>query len=433
MKLIVVGLNHKKTPVEVREKFALGQYDLAQILIELRSIDKSAETIILSTCNRVEIYASGSDAADLEGALYDYIGKKHEIDKKTLQGYMYSYSNEQVVKHLFEVASGLDSLVLGENEILGQCKEAYRTALDTKTCSTILAQLFERSFQCAKDIKTKTKINEGAVSVSSVAVDLAERIFGKLKGEQVLVLGTGEMSLLTLKHLQKAGVGSILISNRTHETAVELAGEFNAEAVKFSDWAEKLEGVDIVISSTASEQPIVKKDLIDRAMKKRRHKPLFMIDIAVPRDIEADVDETDDVYLYNIDDLKSVAATNAKFRARELDACSQIINQRSEEFMRWLQFLEASPVIQSLDHYFQDIIDKEVTGFMAGRPDFEGKEDELRGLAGSIKNKMLQAPIHQIKESSRNGGLVRILDSVISLFKLDRSQTSSDSKEKSKS
>ncbi len=420
MEIFVFGLNHKRAPVEIREKVAFSQSKLAQTLGQLKKELSGAECLILSTCNRVEIYAATANPRTAREKIAAFLIRHHQVPASDISRFFYEAEGREAVEHLFKVASGLDSLVLGENEILGQCKSAYQTALLAKTCQTVLGQIFERAFQCAKEIKTKTRINEGATSVSSVAVELAERIFGKLHGEKVLILGSGKMSLHTLRHLQKAGVGTILVSNRTHEKAIELAEEFGAEAISFEGWLARLKDVDIIISSTAAPHVILKADAVREAMRERRHKPLFIIDIAVPRDVEGSVNEIDDVYLYNIDDLKVVSERNTKQRAKELPQCHEIIAHRTDEFINWVKLLDASPVIQRLDRHFEEVVQREIDGFI--QAEMEGKLEPAKRavLIQKLKGELLALPLKQIKQNSKNGALHRTLESLITVFQLDR-------------
>jgi len=420
MQIFVFGLNHKRAPVEIREKVAFSALKLKESLGTLKEAISGEECLILSTCNRVEIYAATQDPQSTREKIAGFLMRHHQVPQSDLSRFFYEFAGREAVEHLFKVASGLDSLVLGENEVLGQAKTAFQSALEAKTCQAVLAQAFERSFQCAKEIKTKTRINEGATSVSSVAVELAGRIFGQLHGEKVLILGSGKMSLKTLRYLQKAGVGSILVSNRTHEKAIEMAEEFGAEAIPFEGWLPRLKDVDIVISSTAAPHIILKAESVREAMRERRHKPLFIIDIAVPRDVEGAVNGIDDVYLYNIDDLKVVTEQNTKIRAKELPKCYEIIAHRTDEFMSWMNLLGASPVIQRLDRHFDEVVTKEVGDFIAAELGGKMEPEKKDLLIRKLKGELLQLPLKQIKKASKNGALVRTLESLISIFQLDR-------------
>jgi glutamyl-tRNA reductase len=293
VELVCIGINHKNCPVEIREKFAFSESKLSKALVELRTMEGLREWFILSTCNRVELYGRGF--SDLENSLIHFLAETHGFDVCHLKPYLYQYHGRDVANHLFRVASGLDSLVVGENEIYGQVRQAFRLANELKSLDSVLYQLVERALRVGSRVRTDTKINEGAVSVSSIAVELAEKIFGRLTGEHVLILGTGEMSELTLKHLIKAGAGEVVVTSRTYERALELAQKYGAKPITFDSWLRMLRTSDIVISSTAAPHHIVKFEDVKSVMEERRHKPLFFIDIAVPRDVDPQVGDIDDV------------------------------------------------------------------------------------------------------------------------------------------
>jgi glutamyl-tRNA reductase len=305
---------------------------------------------------------------------------------------------------------------VGENEIYGQIRQAFRLANELRTLDSILYQLVERSLRIGKRVRSETKISEGAVSVSSIAVELAEKIFGKLAGERILILGTGKISELTLKHLIKSGAGEITVTSRTYERALELAQKYGAKPIGFDSWLRVLKTSDIVISSTSAPHHIVKFEDVKSVILERRHKPLFFIDIAVPRDVDPRVSEIDDVYLYNIDDLKSVSETNLRLRKKEIAKCEALIERELESFDQWYEFLEAGPVIQKLDVYFDQIIEREMTK-AAGK--FKGKEGELRALIQKIKSSLLHVPIEKLKESARIGSMERYLETLYALFRLE--------------
>ena len=413
MDLICIGLNHKVCPVRVREKLAFSTSELASALSRMREIPDLREWFLLSTCNRVELYARG--VGETEESLIRFLADYHELDPHLFRPYLYQYYNREVVHHLFRVACGLDSLVVGENEIYGQIRNAFRLANELKTLDSILYQLVERSLRVGKRVRSETRINEGAVSVSSIAVELAEKIFGKLSDERILILGTGKISGLTVKHLVKAGVGEITVASRTYERALELAQKFGARPIGFDEWHCALERSDIVISSTASPHPIVRREDVEGIMDQRRRKPLFFIDIAVPRDIDPEVGEIDDVYLYDIDDLKSVAEANLRLRKKEVTKCETIIQQELESFDQWYAFLEAGPMTQRLIAYFDRVIESEVARV---RNKFKGREKELETLVQRIKAKLLHAPVEKLKDSTKIGSLGRYLEALYSLFEL---------------
>ncbi len=415
MNIINIGLNHKTCPIAIRERLAFSKGAQIEALSEIRRRVHGSEWFLLSTCNRVEAYFVSDAPQKTKQDFEKFLSEFHKIDAKEFRHHLYFYENEEAVTHLFRVICGLDSLVLGENEIHGQIKDAYQWAQETGVSGPVLGRLFERSLQVSKKARTETKINEGAVSIPSVAVELAEKIFGRLHGEKVLVLGTGEMSELTLKHLVGSGAGAILVANRTFEKAEAIANQFNAEAVHFDDWTKCLNHVDIVITSTAAPHAVVKYDDVCAVMNSRRHKPLFLIDIAVPRDIEARVGEIDDVYLYNIDDLKVVAEQNLKGRKKEIEACEKLIAERTDEFFKWLNTLESGDVIRRFQEYVDVCVEQELKGRMNGT-----SEEEIKALANRIRGKIMHAPLEKLKEAGSNGGTRRYLEALEALFDVER-------------
>lgn len=337
MELVVLGINHKTAPVEVREKLSFCGKHIAEVNLLLKEIAALSENLILSTCNRVEIYVViKKDDSDCLSRISNFLGEYHKINISDFENRFYLHRNEKVVEHLFRVSSGLDSMVLGEMEILGQVKEAYRAAHNAKTTGKVLHRLFEKAFNTAKKIRTETAITRGTVSVSSAAVRLARKILGELADKKVLIIGAGKVGEQLVLYLKKNGIKSILVTNRTFEKAQVLAKNFGAEAVAFENYRDKLNDVDIVIASTGAPHCIVKKDDIMHLIPKRHQKPLFLIDLAVPRDIEAEVNKIDNVYLYNIDDLQKIVDENLALRKNELDNCNKIIENASLHFKNWL-------------------------------------------------------------------------------------------------
>lgn len=307
-------------------------------------------------------------------------------------------------------------MVVGENEILGQLREAFRRAGEAGTVDSFLYRWAERAIQVGKLVRTKTKINEGAVSVPSVAVELAEKIFGRLAGEKVMVLGTGEMSELTLQSLRKGGAEALYVMSRSEERGRPLAESFGARWVSNEEWSQYLAEVDIVIASTAAPHPIVKKEVIAQAMEKRRHRPLFLIDIAVPRNIEAEINSLDDVHLYNIDDLEGVAHANLRLRRKEVREAEGYVERAVQEFLAWVEQLEAGPTIQRLQAYFDELVEEEIQRL--GTLSAEERE-RYAEFSRRLRSKFLHAPLEAVKESSRIGNVRRTLEAIHTLFRLD--------------
>lgn len=428
MDLVCVGLNHKTCPVAIREKIAFSSYELSAAFSKMKETVEMRESFLLSTCNRVELYGRGPEG--VEASLIRFLSDYHGIEPEEIHAFLYRFSNRDAARHLFRVASGLDSLVVGENEIYGQVKNAFRIANEIGTVDSILYQLIERSLRVGKRVRSETKINEGAVSVSSIAVELAEKIFGRLTHERILILGTGKMSALTVKNLVKSGVKDITVTSRTFERALELAQKFGAKPIGFDEWRKALRTSDIVISSTAAPHPIVKYEDVAAMMKERKGKPLFFIDIAVPRDVDSRAGTIDDVYLYDIDDLKSVADANLRLRKKEISKCEAIIERELESFDQWHQFLEAGPVVERLNAYFDDVIEAEIA---QAAKKFRGREEELHTLVQRIKAKLLHQPIEKLKDSARDGSLERYMETLYSLFHLEKDSSPPEPKKQDSS
>lgn len=333
MPIVVIGLSHHSAPVTVRERFAFAEPRIPDTLKSLRDSGIASEAVILSTCNRVELYA----VTELEGrqafdALREFLVKCHDY-REPLTDELYTLAEPHSLEHLFKVACGLDSMVLGETEILGQLKKAYDLALQHRHSGGRLNKAFQKAFNVAKQIRTETNIQRGSVSVGSVAVELAEKIFTHLSDRHVMVIGAGDTSEKTARALLSRGARSIIVSNRSHERAVELAAELGGRAVHFEEWANEFSKIDIVISSTAAPHYVLDRAKLEPLMKLRKHRPLLLIDIAVPRDIEPEVNFLESVYLYNIDDLQAIADDYLKQRREEIAVCENIIREKARALL----------------------------------------------------------------------------------------------------
>ena len=329
MHVVVIGLSHHSSPVTVREKFAFAEARIPEALQALRTSGLAEEAVILSTCNRVEIYAATTlEPRRAFAALREFLIRTHDY-RDPLTDELYQYSDQEGVEHLFKVASGLDSMVLGETEILGQLKKAYDLALQHRHTGARLNKAFQRAFNVAKHIRTETNIQRGSISVASVAVELAEKIFDSLNGRQVMVIGAGETSEKAARALLSRGAHSVIVSNRSHDRAVALAAELGGRAVHFEEWASEFANIDIVISSTSAPHYVLDRVKLEPLMGLRRGRPLLLIDIAVPRDIEPEVNFLEDVYLYNIDDLQTIASGYLKQRQDEIARCETIIRDKA--------------------------------------------------------------------------------------------------------
>jgi glutamyl-tRNA reductase len=333
MPVVVIGLSHRTSPVQVRERFALGAAEVPAALRQVRADGGIEESVILSTCNRVEIYA----ASTLESsAVFDRLRQflQAKAGDSPLAEELYTLGEPESLEHLFKVACGLDSMVLGETEILGQLKTAYELARQQQQTGTRLNKAFQRAFNVAKQIRTETNIQRGSVSVASVAVELAERVFGSLSGRQVMVIGAGDTGEKTARALLSRGAKGIVVTNRSLDKAEALAAALGGRAVAFDSWAGEFAGIDIVISSTAAPQPILDTPRLQPLMNERKHRPLLLIDIAVPRDIAPEVNRMDDVFLYNIDDLQGIAEGYLRQRQEEVARCMEIIRQKVKDLLR---------------------------------------------------------------------------------------------------
>ncbi len=405
MGIVVVGLSHKTAPIEVREKLNFPENTLPDSLRKLMEYEGIRESLIVSTCNRVEIYASVQDSAQGIDRIKQFISEYHGLPREALEQSLYVYPDAQGVRHTFRVASSLDSLVLGEAQILGQLKDAFDIALKTKTTRTILNKLIKKAISVAKRVRTETRLAEGAVSISSAAVELAKKIFGDLNGKNVMLLGAGEMAELAAQHLLGNGVKNIMVANRTFERAEELAKEFKGDAIRFEHFPDALLMVDILICATGAPHYVVKRDMVSRALKERRNKPIFMIDISNPRNIDPDVDKIDNVYLYDIDDLQSKVNVNTEGRAKEAEKAEEIVTQEVETYLQWERALDAVPTIVDLREKVEDVRKHELEktlGSLNGISEDQKRAVDL--MSQSIVNKLLHAPLVILKQAASNPG-----------------------------
>lgn len=402
MHLTLVGLSHKTAPVEIREKLTFPPHRQEEALALLTSSEHVAEAVILSTCNRTEIYAVTAPDSDGSGAIIDFMCVYHGLDRHELVRYLYMLDGEAVVRHLFRVVASLDSMVVGEAQILGQVKEGYEYAFSNGACSRVFNRLFRQSFEVGKRVRSETEIGENAVSISYAAVELAKKVFDQLEGRTILVLGAGKMSELTAKHLVSNGVGSVLVANRTFERAAELAEKFSGEAIRYEDLFERMAEADIVISSTAATHHVITKDRVAQAMKHRKGEPLFLIDIAVPRDIEPEVNDLRDVFLYDIDDLNGVVESNLEERMREAQRAEVIIEEEIREFEEWAESMEVVPTVAAIRAKAEQVRQAELEKAMRRLGGLSEKElRTIDALTSAIVNKMLHEPTDRLKQVSQ--------------------------------
>lgn len=335
MHIAVIGLNHKTAPVELRERLAFNSKKMGEVFKSLKEIEAIKEALVLSTCNRVEIYAVTPQPMEALRGVKKFLSDYHKVKEEEFENSLYFHQEPDSLNHLFSVASSLDSMVVGESEVLGQVKSAYILAHQHLATGKILNVLFQRSLNAAKKVKTLTDIHKGFISISSVAVELARRIFGGLSGHRIMIIGAGEMAELTLKNLVSGGVKSIIVANRTFAKAQELAGRFNAQAVKFDQCLEKMAESDIVISSSAAPHYLINKEEVKKLIGLRHQRPIFFIDISVPRNIDPEINKIDNVYLYNIDDLNKIVQENIKTRQKEIYKSQEIVEQEVHRYLAW--------------------------------------------------------------------------------------------------
>ncbi|OCL26148.1 glutamyl-tRNA reductase [Orenia metallireducens] len=399
MDLVVIGLNYKTTPLELRERFSLTHRKHGEILEEIALREGIAGAVTLSTCNRTEFYLAVNqfDIQELSNWLFSLISHFESID---LAKYLYSYQGIEMVEHLYRVVSGIDSLVIGEAQILGQVKNAFQSSQELGLVDKYLYYTFTESFRVAKRVRTETEIGRGATSVSYAAVKLAKKIFGSLEGETVLILGAGKMSELALKSLVDNGVKGVMVANRTYSRAQELAKKFSGEVIRWRQLADWINKVDIIIGSTAAPHYVLHYDLLEKVMLERRG-PLFLIDIALPRDIDPKVANIPGVHLYDIDDLEGFIEYNLVKRKEELDKVESIIKEEKANIREWLKQQKIIPLIKEIRAEANAIKERELARALK-RLSKEDNEVVLRDLAHRLTNKLLHQPTVKIKELGSN-------------------------------
>ncbi len=406
MEIVLIGLSHKTAPVEIREKFCIPKEQVAVFLDRLVDLPNVREGLILSTCNRMEVVAVVDGREEGTERLEDFLGGVSGMAKADLIPHLYIFKGEDAVKHLFRVAASMDSMVLGEPQILGQVKEAYRQAADTKVTGLVLNKLLHRSFFIAKRVRTETKMATQAVSISFAAVELAKKIMGSLEDKRAILIGAGEMSELAARHLVSQGVDEIWVTNRTYSRAQEMARELGGKTVPFEEFPKMLKDMDIVVSSTGSSHYIIHKDQLGAVIRARKNKPMFLIDIAVPRDVDPAINEIDNIYVYDIDDLQGVVDSNKEERRREMQKAEEIVQQGVELFKSWLGSLEVVPTILDLRQRLEKIRQQEMAKTLTMLKNASEEERKaLDLLTQSIINKILHHPIALLKhQESREQG-----------------------------
>jgi len=420
MNLLLIGMNHKTAPVEIRERLNIACTEDFNPLGEILEIPGIEEAVYLSTCNRVEILVRSREDAAAEERLKALIFRHGNLSGEELGRCLYVYHDEDAVRHLFRVAASLDSLIMGEPQILGQVKEAYRQAVEQEAAGIILNKLLHRAFRVAKRVRTETGVANHAVSVSYAAVELAKKIFGALKGKKILLVGAGEMSELAARHLLKHGGDQLLVANRTRERAVRMAADFQGTPVDFDRLGESLREADIVITSTGAPGYIVTGEMVAAALKRRKNRLLFLIDIAVPRDVDPRAGELDNVYLYNMDDLQEIADENMAIRKEEAARAEEIVAAETVQYLAWFNTLAVVPTIVSLREKAEAIVAGELERSSGWLRNLRPEDREAAALlAQAIMNKLLHDPMTCLKEESQEGAARAYVAALRRLFRLD--------------
>jgi glutamyl-tRNA reductase len=415
MKIQLTGLNHKTAPVELRERLAIAPENLAVETQALLSHPGIREGLILSTCNRVELLICHEGEDPELGA---YLSDHFSVDGQTLHPHLYDYRDADAVRHLFRVASSLDSMVVGEPQILGQVKESYAAARSVGGVGPELERLLQSTFAAAKKVRTETRIGSSSVSIASVAVDLARKIFGSLEGKRVLLVGAGKMSELAARHLMQQGAGSILISNRTQEHAVRLAQKFNGHVVRFEDLYARADEADILITSTGSTEFLFRTPHAQQFLHRRRNRPMFLIDIAVPRDVDPEINRLEGIFLYDIDDLQSVAASNLADRSSAALQAESILEQELVRYQRHRESLDVVPALVDVQAAAEELRQSELRRNQAGLRSLTAAQSAIvESITRGLMNKFLHQPLQALKAAAREGDTAAV-EAIRAAFRL---------------
>jgi len=401
MALVTIGINHQTAPVEIRERLSFGPEETPDALRALVGLSQVSEAAILSTCNRTEILCHAED--DDPTQIIDWLSEYHKLIKQEFEPYTYIYTNEYAVRHTLRVASGLDSMILGEPQILGQVKDAYRLSKETKTTGKLLTRLFQYSFSVAKQVRTDTAIGASPVSVAFAAIRLAKQIFSDFSQHTAMLIGAGDTVELAARHLKDSDIGRMIIANRTLDRAHALARDFGAYAIALSDLPDHLDEPDIIISSTASQLPIVDKAAVAGAIKRRKRRPMLMIDIAVPRDIDPEVGTLEDVYLFTVDDLQNIIEEGLKTRQEAARQAQQVIETQATHFMGWVRSLNAVSTIRAYREQADKVREAELAKAKRRLAQGDPPEEVLQRLAHTLTNKLTHAPSAQIRQAGYDG------------------------------
>jgi glutamyl-tRNA reductase len=398
-RIAILSVNHAQAPVSVRERVAFEPNHLTDELQKLNNISGVEACVILSTCNRSEIYAIVDNDKPQE-ILSQYLADTHQVSRQELDSYLVYFEDDAALEHICNVACGLNSLVLGEPQILGQLKDAYHSAKQAETLDKKLEKLFQHAFSTAKKVRTDTQIGSSPVSIAYCAVKLSEKIFADLSEQTVLLIGAGEMIELCAQHLSQKGVNNIIVANRTLENAKKIASLYNAQSINLKQFSSVIHQADIIISSTAASVPVIGKGLIESALKQRKHKPMFMLDIAIPRDIEPEVGQLDDVYLYTIDDLEQVVNDNIDSREKEKILAQEIIIKQTQVFNKWLSVLPNEQLVQNYRHHVNQIKEQALIDALKRLNNGGDGEQIIKKLADQLTNKILHTTFKNIKQTA---------------------------------
>lgn len=401
MKLSLVGLNHRTAPVELRERLAFSTAELPAILQQLLSRVNAREAMVLSTCNRVEITTRVEDAANMEAAMCEFLAYSHAVSPDLIRPHLYSYEDADAIRHLFRVASSLDSMIVGEPQILGQLKQAFSIAREQGAVGPVLEAVLARAFNVAKRIRSETEIGQNAVSIGYAAVELAKEIFGSLERKRIMIIGAGKMSELAARHLQRSGATEILITNRTLARAEQMASLFRGEVIPYQDCLSAIHRVDIVIASSGSPNYVLKSEDVRRALEARRNQPIFLIDIAVPRNIDPDVNQLEHAFLYDIDDLQRIVERNLKGRKEVAEQAEEIVAVEVERLQAKLRTRDVVPTIVSLQEQLENIRQGEVARFRGKMGLLTAEQEQvLEALTRGIVNKIAHGPISELRREA---------------------------------
>ncbi len=419
----MIGLNFKTAPVVIRERMAVPAGEIPAVLDRLGALPIS-EGCLLSTCNRTEVYAVGQHVEETYQTLTAYLAELgHMADPKEIMPHLYRYHGLEAVKHLFQVACGLDSMVIGETQILGQVRDAYRASTEAGIVGKLLHQLFEHAIAVGKRAQTETRIGQNAVSVSYAAVELAKKVFQSLEGRKAMAIGAGETATLTVRHLQASGVRDIIIANRTVDRAEQLARLIGGTAIPMSEIPQYLKDVDVVISSTGAPGYVLTREHMTEAIRQRRGRPIFLFDIAVPRDIDPSIAQLEGAFVYDIDDLQAVVNANLQERAQEAKQAYRIIEEEVDKFRHWLASLEVVPTIRQLREKVEQIRQQELARALNRLPDLTDRERAVvEALTVSLVNKILNAPTQRLKGMAGEGAAEQAIETVSRLFDLPRGE-----------